>query len=108
MFKKIKPQQRESDPIGQFPHCDQRILHAPTECEYCDRHANWQELRIAWGIAFTGYEPEGQELPCPADHARGDKHKLWGGNQAKLAVRHNHLGGENVSGCPACDEEKSK
>lgn len=40
--------------IRQFPHCDQRILHAPGECQYCDMHPEWQELRQAWGIAFTG------------------------------------------------------
>lgn len=81
----------------QFPHCDARVLHAPGECEYCDRHADWQELRQAWGIAFTGHSPnpvsanddEGPDaahgrsysfgwvglppdvlLPCPADFAR--------------------------------------
>jgi hypothetical protein len=43
--------------IAQFPHCDSRILHAPSECEYCDRHPEWQELREAWGIAFTGHPP---------------------------------------------------
>lgn len=69
--------------IGQFPHCDQRILHAPGECEYCDNHQEWQELRVAWGIAFTGYEPdtEKKELPDPATHARGSKSlNAWGGN----------------------------
>jgi len=69
--------------IGQFPHCDQRVLHAPGECEYCDCHAEWQALRVAWGIAFTNYEPEGSELPCPANHARGDGVNRWGGNVAK-------------------------
>jgi hypothetical protein len=43
--------------IAQFPHCDQRVLHAPGECEYCDRHPDWQALRKAWGIAFTGHAP---------------------------------------------------
>ena len=83
--------------IRQFPHCDARILHAPGECEYCDLHPEWQELRKVWGIAFTGHLPgpitaadvEGQGgsrsfgiswkvpamrpqvwLPCPADFAR--------------------------------------
>lgn len=83
--------------IRQFPHCDARILHAPGECEYCDLHPEWQELRKMWGIAFTGHLPgpitaadvEGQGgsrsyaiswrtpatrpevwLPCPADFAR--------------------------------------
>ena len=66
-----------------FPHCDQRVLHAPGECVHCDHYPVYQALRSLWGIAFTGYEPEGKELPCPADYARGDSHKLWPGNQAK-------------------------
>jgi hypothetical protein len=83
MFKKV----RLSLPayycvLGQFPHCDQRILHARGECQYCDKHPDWQALREAWGISFTGYEPEDKELPCPADYARGDSHKLWYGNVA--------------------------
>lgn len=80
-----------------FPHCDQRVLHRPGECRYCDLHPEWQELRERWGIAFTGHSPgaiaagdvEGQGgarsygiswktpatrprtwLPCPADFAR--------------------------------------
>ena len=69
--------------LGRFPHCDQRILHAPHECEYCDHYGEWQALRVAWGICFTGYTPDGTELPCPADHARGDNHTKWGGNVAK-------------------------
>lgn len=84
MFKRVKPRVRNL--ISQFPHCDPRILHAPEECEYCDAHPVWQELRQKWGIAFTGYEPEGKELPCPADHLRGDNHKKWDGNVAKPSI----------------------
>lgn len=40
--------------IKQFPHCDSRVLHAPGKCEFCDKHPDWQDLRLAWGIAFTG------------------------------------------------------
>ncbi len=83
-FKRVKP--APVFPEGrtiQAPHCDQRILHAPGECRYCDKHPEWQELRFLWGIAFTGYEPEGTELPCPADHARPGKAQVWGPNRAK-------------------------
>lgn len=84
MFKRGElPILKVHDCIPQFPHCDQRILHAPSDgCIYCNKHPDWQALRVAWGIAFTGWTPEGTELPCPADHARGDRHKLWHGNQA--------------------------
>lgn len=85
MFKKIQPGKVKSAYIiEQTPHCDSRILHAPTECDFCDAHPTWQALRKIWGIAFTGYEPEGKELPCPADHARGDNHKKWYGNVAHV------------------------
>jgi hypothetical protein len=55
-----------------FPHCDQRILHAPGECEYCDMNPEWQQLRIDWCICFTGHKPDGRDtfVPCPADAAR--------------------------------------
>jgi hypothetical protein len=71
--------------LGQLPHCDSRVLHAPAECEYCDHHPEWQALREAWGIAFTGHAPTGDQVPCPADAARppgspSDAHR-WGGNR---------------------------
>lgn len=76
----------------QFPHCDQRILHAPGECEYCDRHPDWQRLRQSWGIAFTGHKPVMADngwtlqLPCPADFNRPEDadnhHGRWPGNIA--------------------------
>ncbi len=67
--------------LRSFPHCDQRILHAPHECGVCDLHPQWQALRQAWGIAFTGYTPDGKELPDPATHARGEVVNAWPGNR---------------------------
>lgn len=87
MFKKSKIEIDIHGRIPQFPHCDQRVLHAPGECVYCDKHSDWQALRAAWGIAFTGWEPEGTELPCPADHARGNATvNKWRGNQARSCL----------------------
>lgn len=84
MFKKVVPAKPLGSYIGQFPHCDQRILHAPGECEFCDNHGEWQDLRLAWGIAFTGYEPEGTELPDPATNARSlGVLNRWVGNIAR-------------------------
>jgi hypothetical protein len=86
MHKKVTPA-KANYRISQFPHCDQRVLHAPGECEFCDKHADWQALRQAWGIAFSGWEPDGNELPCPANKARPqatiDK---WPGNRATPEV----------------------
>lgn len=82
--------------IRQFPHCDQRILHAPGECQYCDAHSEWQALRVAWGIAFTGWLPDGVELPCPADKTRGDTHQKWGGNIARPLTAADPVNGPSV------------
>lgn len=68
--------------VGQLPHCDQSVLHAPGECQYCDRHPDWQALRIVWGIAFTAHEPKSHQLPCPSDARRGTGGAhVWGGNR---------------------------
>lgn len=72
----------------QFPHCDPRILHKNGECEYCDKHPLWQELRQSWGINFTGHrETKSNEyfdspmLPCPSEAARPlDTINKWDGN----------------------------
>lgn len=82
MFKRVKPLETVRGYIGQFPHCDARILHAPGDCEFCDRHPEWQALRFAWTIAFTGYAPEDKELPDPATYARGETINRWQGNVA--------------------------
>lgn len=84
MKKTVKPEMWSWDKVhtilGRYPHCDSKVLHAPGECQYCDQHPDWQALRITWGIAFSGYEPEEKELPCPADFARPGKSQLWNGN----------------------------
>lgn len=100
MHKKERPKQLDVVRIlKQFPHCDVRILHAPSECKYCDAHPDWQALRQAWGIAFTGYEPDEKELPCPAEHARPrDVVNRWGGNRARPAASAPSAG----ETCPAC------
>jgi hypothetical protein len=88
MHKKITPKPTGLDAMivlfdGQFPHCDSLVLHAPGECEYCDLFPYLQVVREHWKIAFSGYEPDEKELPCPADFQRPGKSQLWGGNVAK-------------------------
>lgn len=72
------------------PHCDQRILHAPGQCWACDLYPDWQELRVKWGIDFTGRSTPGK-LPCPADYHRPPNspsdHRQWGPNRAQGARR---------------------
>lgn len=64
------------------PHCDERVLHAPGVCTACDQYPTWQTLRLTWGIAFTGQQPDGDLMACPSDFRRGlgDAHG-WPGNR---------------------------
>jgi hypothetical protein len=74
--------------IGQFPHCDAQVLHAPGECGYCDDRADWQALRLVWGVAFTGHEPLAGQTSCPSDARRGvaGAH-VWPGNQPQVKLQ---------------------
>ena len=68
---------------SRYPHCDDRILHAPGECEFCDMHPDYQEARVLAGINFTGHN-DPDKRPCPADKARGPQsYNRWGGNIAR-------------------------
>ena len=77
------PVEEQEDPwedFPTFPHCDMLVLHAPGECEYCDRHPDWQKLREAWGINFTGHHDE-DKLTCPAELKRPvEVINRWPGN----------------------------
>lgn len=67
--------------LGQFPHCDPNVLHAPKECEYCDAHPEWQALRQVWAINFTN-ESDPQKAPCPSTRYRpAYQVNRWHGNR---------------------------
>lgn len=119
MIKKIEPRTTGLDArdvlfAGQFPHCDALVLHAPGECEYCDRHPYMQAVREFYSIAFSGYEPEEGELPCPADFRRPGKSQLWGGNTPRPTVTFptcnwgNVCDGERVAGSIFCKDHQEQ
>lgn len=93
VYEEVKPPYPAADPVDTpisnfptFPHCDSAVLHAPSECEYCDRHPEWQHLRMSWGIAFTGHDPTGDQLPDPASVRRPvEIINRWPGNRPKDA-----------------------
>lgn len=98
-----------ASPIEQYPHCDSRVLHAPGECEFCDTHPIWQELRRAWGIAFTGHQPRASLPVCGRECMWGDDSK-WTCLQAaghekaapgKLATLHAPTPEWEATPCPA-------
>jgi hypothetical protein len=89
MHKKLKPDSNFVSRMinSMFPHCDPRVLHAPGECNYCDKHGEWQALRIAWGVTFTGYEPDIGEVPDPATLNRPVKTiEKWPGNRSYIDI----------------------
>ncbi len=65
------------------PHCDERVLHAPRVCRYCDAFPQRQTDREVQGINFTG-EWDLDKVLCPSE-ARRDVEVIhrWPGNQPK-------------------------
>lgn len=62
-------------------HCDQTVLHAPGECQFCDHYPQAQALRQWWRINFTGHH-DPDKAPCPSTHFRSDETRdLWPGNR---------------------------
>lgn len=70
-----------AESVVRFPHCDERVLHSPGECIYCDMYPDAQQSRIARKVNFTGQSKPGFG-PCPADAARGlGNAHMWHGNR---------------------------
>ena len=63
------------------PHCDSSVLHAPGECEFCDKYTDWQAYRETARINFTGHNDE-HKAPCPSVYLRGGRDPgEWPGNR---------------------------
>jgi hypothetical protein len=87
------------DYIDEFPHCDQRVLHAPGTCDVCDEHEEWQELRDAWGINFTG-ESDVNKLTDPAEAVRPlETIYAWEGNRPQ-SEEEDEVENEEVAATP--------
>lgn len=66
--------------VAQMPHCDQYVLHAPGECEYCDHYPEAQAQRVKDGINFTGKkDPSKKQCPAEARRALANINR-WPGN----------------------------
>lgn len=67
----------------QYPHCDSLVLHAPGDCQFCDKHPDWQLSRIKAGINFTGGK-DPDKAPCPSEFYRPvETINKWPGNTPK-------------------------
>lgn len=65
-----------------MPHCDQKVLHSPTVCKFCDQYPEAQALRQWWYINYTGEHDPGK-APCPSTHLRTEAQvSHWPGNVA--------------------------
>lgn len=63
-----------------IPHCDSSVLHAPGECQFCDKCPDWQEYREVARINFTGHS-DPDFAPCPSEFFRpGEVRDRWPGN----------------------------
>lgn len=72
----------ELDLIYVPAHCDNRVLHSPGYCKYCDAYPKAQKRRIDLGVDFTDETPGTRTRPCPALSERSwEDINGWGGNQ---------------------------
>lgn len=72
------------DLFGRPPHCDQRVLHQASACEFCARAIGQQHEREQLGVRNTGApDPQpGRPHPCPAELARSPESLAsWVGNR---------------------------
>ncbi len=70
-----------SEERAHAPHCDPSILHGPGECGACDQYPDWQQMRDAQLINFTGGCDDGK-APCPSVYFRkAEDRDRWGGNR---------------------------
>lgn len=76
------------------PHCDAKVLHAPGECDICDRYSGRQRVRRHYGICFTGHEPdETNPIPCPSTQTRSvETINRWPGNRPQPKAIDKFLG----------------
>jgi len=76
--------------LGAFPHCDDKVLHAPDECRYCAmaEYAALHELRRRFGIAYSGRPAQGGQSSCPSEAFRpAELIERWPGNRAAPPVQ---------------------
>jgi hypothetical protein len=65
------------------PHCDQYVLHAPGECEFCDLYPKRQAWRVEASVNFTGHD-DADKMKCPSEMLRPRSViNRWSGNVAK-------------------------
>lgn len=73
------------EPLYTAPHCDGDVLHAPSECQYCDEFPDRQAQRVKDKVNFTGHHDPSKK-PCPAEVRRDlDTINKWPGNRPSLA-----------------------
>jgi len=61
-------------------HCDEKVLHAPGDCHYCDLlGADIQQWRTDHKVNFTG-EHDPDKYLCPSEYRRSSEviHRWWG------------------------------
>lgn len=63
-----------------YPHCDQRILHSPGACEFCDLAKVLQQYRAMLHLKFTDQLGENDPL-LPGETRTKASAERWGGNR---------------------------
>jgi hypothetical protein len=107
IFRKRVPSKDNPNNEAPFPHCDQRVLHAPGSCQYCDAYPKYQELRVAWGINFTGIMNQHLANDVVVMFGPYAGTKITVGGEAYLTMSERELKGwicSELKPCGACED----
>lgn len=63
-----------------FPHCDERVLHSPGLCEFCDKAEVLQKYRQMLNLSYTDELQANDPLLPGEDRSRASA-DAWGGNR---------------------------
>jgi hypothetical protein len=71
-----------------YPHCEPRVLHHPSECVHCadEKYSPLHDFRERVGMNYTGHTD--RPFPCIGENERGLKSiNSWYGNISKTQAQ---------------------
>lgn len=63
-----------------YPHCDNRVLHSPGVCDFCDKADTLQQYRRMLGLKYTD-ELQANDALLPGQDRTRASADAWGGNR---------------------------
>lgn len=63
-----------------YPHCDERVLHSPGTCRFCDMTPELQQYREMCGLPYTDFL-QAKDALLPGETRTRASAEAWGGNK---------------------------